>query len=272
MDPLVSDYDRLVFRKVHGAGNDFMLVADPGNERDWASSARLWCARRTGVGADGLVLSRRMTDSASTHIVEFWNADGSIGSMCGNALRCVAFCAAKDYGDGEMTLIMAGVPHRAVVDGDRISVTALVGPVRLQRTTVAWEGAVTAFDAINTGTEHVVGIVADATCIDVENYGRLVRFDDALQPAGANVNFVQIVDELQVRIRTYERGVETETPSCGSGAVAAVAVARYRSMVGDGKIVVHNQSSTPLTVSPGTTEGTVWLSGPVAVVFEGELL
>ena len=178
------------------------------------------------------------------------NADGSLASMCGNALRCVAWAAAVDHGFTAMTLMMAGVPHAATVNGNHVSVTAEAGEVEPERVETWWQETRLRFDAVHTGTEHVVALVDDVDAVDVDRLGSLVRYHDALAPVGTNVNFVHPVDPHAVRIRTYERGVEAETLSCGSGAVAAAVIASRRGVVAPGPVTVHNRAGMPLTVTP----------------------
>lgn len=259
------------FRKVHGAGNDFILIADPRDTGDWGKLAVTLCHRRIGVGGDGLVVSERM--SAGNYAVTCYNSDGSVASMCGNALRCVARCAAADYGEKHMTLLMGGVAHEAVVDGGQIGVSVLVGAVTQRVLTMTWEGQQMEFAAVNSGTEHVVAFTRFVHRGDLADLGRRVRHHAALAPAGANVNLVEVADRSTVRVRTYEKGVEAETLSCGSGAVAAVAVARDAGAVTDGRVTVSNEAGSPLRVGPlgEPHDGAVWLTGPAEVVYAGEL-
>lgn len=262
------------FRKIHGAGNDFVLIAGTSADldKDWSDQARRLCARRTGVGADGLVLSARLAGEAVVGVVCF-NADGSIATMCGNALRCVAWCAAKDHSLQEMTLVMAGVNHQAVVTADGVWVTAEAGPVNFQQVEVVWNGRLLQFDSAHTGTEHVVAIVDDVAGIDAEGCGRVVRHHARLAPLGSNVNFVQVIGTQELKIRTYERGVEAETLSCGSGAVAAAVIAKARGLVADGHVIVHNRAGTPLTVRPHSERRhAFWIGGPVTHTYQGELV
>jgi diaminopimelate epimerase len=186
--PATGSAEVLTFRKVHGAGNDFILVADPDQDRDWPEEARRLCARGTGIGADGLVVTTRRGPAA----FEVWcfNADGSAATMCGNALRCAAFCAGRDHGDQTMSLVMAGAEHRAQVSGGDAAVTARAGAVLPRQVQVTWDGTGFAFDAVHTGTEHVVAIVDDVDDVDVPGCGRMVRHLPALAPLGSNVNFV----------------------------------------------------------------------------------
>jgi diaminopimelate epimerase len=259
------------FRKVHGAGNDFILLADPHETRDWGNLAASLCHRRMGVGGDGVVVSERI--SAGTYTVTCYNSDGSVASMCGNALRCVARCAAEDHGDTRMTLLMGSASHEAVVDGSQIGVSVTVGAVTQRVLALRWGSQRLEFAAVNSGTEHVVAFARSLQQSDVVGLGRHVCHHAALAPAGANVNLAQVVDRCTLKIRTYERGVEAETLSCGSGAVAAVAVAREVRAVTNGPVTVRNEAGTPLRVGrPGDPhDSAVWLTGPAEVVYWGEM-
>ncbi|QFQ98505.1 diaminopimelate epimerase [Streptomyces phaeolivaceus] len=264
------------FRKIHGAGNDFVLLSDlePDDDKDWPKEAERLCARRTGVGADGLVISHLVSDSPAVLEITCFNADGSIATMCGNALRCSAWAAHHDRGFQRMSLHMAGVVHEAVVADDSVWVTAEVGAIlpRLLQTVI--NGRPTWFDSAHTGTEHVVAIVNDVDAIDAVMVGRLVRHHPDLAPLGTNVNFVQSAGSQALKIRTYERGVEAETLSCGSGAVAAVIVATMRGLVARRAVTVHNRAGEPLTVRPhdDRPNRTQWVGGPVTNTFEGVLV
>lgn len=263
------------FRKIHGAGNDFILLSDPepGSQKDWPKEAERLCARRTGVGADGLVISSLISEAPALLDVECFNADGSIATMCGNALRCTAWAAHRDHGFGEMSLRMAGVTHEALVKDDSIWVTAEVGVIQPRRVHTVIHGKPTWFDSAHTGTEHVVAVVDDVEAIDAVMVGRLVRHHADLAPLGTNVNFVQALGNQALKIRTYERGVEEETLSCGSGAVAAVVIATMRGLVAPRAVTVHNRAGEPLTVRPHSNRPhrTQWVGGPVTNTFEGVL-
>jgi diaminopimelate epimerase len=260
----------IAFRKVHGAGIDFILVADPREARDWGELAARLCRRRTGIGGDGPVVSERI--SASAYAVTCCNPDGSVASMCGNALRCAARCAADDYGETRMTLTMGGVSHQAIADRSQIAVTVFTGPVTPRLLVIQREGERLEFAFVDTGTEHVVALAEAVGQIDVASMGRRISHHSVLAPAGANVNFVQLLHRGAVKVRTYERGVEAETLSCGSGAVAAVAVARHAGLVTQGPVTVCNEAGMPLVVGPvgDPQDGTVWLTGPARIVYRGE--
>lgn len=269
-EPDAADPSRILFRKVHGAGNDFILVTEPRIVRDWSKLATRLCHRRFGVGADGLVVSTRISESR--YVVSCHNADGSEASMCGNALRCAARCAADDYGEKALSLEMAGIAHVAYVDDSQVTVSAVVGATTNDVLTVEWEGQRLDFVSVNTGTEHVVAITESVDRVDVESIGRRVRHHTKLEPAGANVNFVQQIDECRLRIRTYERGVEAETLSCGSGAVAAAVAVRQTGTLTDGPITVDNLATSPLVIDfERGRNDLAWITGQVHVVYSGEM-
>ncbi|MGW2423358.1 diaminopimelate epimerase [Streptomyces sp. NPDC001709] len=268
------------FRKLHGAGNDFVLFTRPPDGTDgtgavdWPKQAQRLCDRRTGVGGDGLVVVTPAGANEGAYRVDCFNADGSTATMCGNALRCAAWCASTDHGVQAMTLTMAGVRHHATVSEDGVWVTAHTGTVAMRRLMTMINGRPAWFDAAHTGTEHVVAFVKNVDQVDAVTVGRIVRHHRDLAPLGTNVNFVAPLGRQALKIRTYERGVEAETLSCGSGAVAAVVIARRRGLVGaEQPITVHNRAGTPLTVRPAPEHPgeTYWIGGPVTHTFTGEL-
>jgi diaminopimelate epimerase len=172
-----------------------------------------------------------------------------------------------------MGLRMAGVMHEAIVSDDSVWVTAEVGAVHPRRVQTVINGKPTWFDSAHTGTEHVVAIVDDVDAIDAVLVGRLIRHHPDLAPLGTNVNFVQAAGHQALKVRTYERGVEAETLSCGSGAVAAVVIATLRGLVSPRTVTVHNRAGEPLTVRPhpDRPKRTHWVGGPVTNTFEGVL-
>lgn len=151
--------------------------------------------------------------------------------------------------------------------------TAEAGTVLRAAAVIKVDGRVYEFDEVHTGTEHAVTFVADVDQVDVEGTGRIARYHDNFAPAGTNVSFVQAAGPDMLRIRTYERGVEAETLSCGSGAVAAVVAARARQLVGESAVTVRNRAQAPLTVrpDPADTCRSYWVSGPAAIVFTGQI-
>jgi diaminopimelate epimerase len=272
--------DELPFYKMTGSGNDFvMLDGRTTSSADWpAERIQAVCDRRLGVGADGLVI---LGQEGRRVRMDFWNCDGSRADMCGNAALCSTRLAA--------TLRLA--PPEEVVLVTRAGTfpaRCLPGPgeqaelhlpdfdlparppelVRREGESDAWLATV--------GVPHLVLEVADLERPDLMGRGRVLRFDAAAGPAGANVNFVaSVVGPGGPRwcLRTYERGVEGETLACGTGAVAA-AVALAGQGLARMPVTVETRSGRPLTIRASLAGGRatdVWLAGEGRLVFRGFL-
>ncbi len=254
------------FWKLSGAGNDFVLLARLPRGHSGPALARRLCDRRFGVGADGLLhVARR----AGRVRLDYWNADGS-AAFCGNGTRCGALWAASrglvagrafslDTIRGPLGVRLTG-RGRAEVDMPPPSRLRL--GLRLRAAGRTWTA-----HFVDTGTPHAVVFVADIEKVDVRNMGRTLRFHKAFGPSGANVDFVELRGG-RLLLRTYERGVEDETLACGTGVVAAAAVARARRKAGD-RVNVRVRGGDSLRA---TFRGaSVRLEGPGAVVFTGEV-
>jgi len=266
--------------KMSGSGNDFVMVdarlSQPG---EWTpADIRAVCGRGTGVGADGLVFVGPGSQARAARMVYF-NADGSRAPMCGNAALCTTRLAARlgiapaegmrletDAGVYESRCAGAGAEaelHLAPVTTPA-DVPGLVPAPGEQRIAL---GVV--------GVPHVVVLVDDVATVDVPTRGRDLRFDAALAPGGANINFVSRGSSpSEWSLRTYERGVEAETLACGTGAVAA-ACALSDWGLANLPLTVWSRSGRPLGVrarqaAPGHYDD-VWLAGEAHLVFRGVL-
>lgn len=256
----------LQFTKYHGAGNDFLLVDDREAtvDLDTAAIATL-CARRLGVGADGLILLRP-DDTADVRMIYF-NADGRESTMCGNGGRCLAHFAHAMGAAGEEMSIRAidGIHTARLLDGG--------ARVRLSMSDVgAIEDLGDGRVFLDTGSPHVVERL-DRFPDDFVAHCRSIRMSDRFRADGVNVNvLVRTADER--RLRTYERGVEDETLSCGTGAVAA-ALTILRDEARSGAVGLRTPGGI-LTVEAtrdGHTGrfGNIHLEGPVHPVFHGRM-
>ncbi len=257
----------LKFSKYHGTGNDFIII----DNRNQAVSlrqpvvARL-CHRRFGIGADGLMLLQPGNDNADFEMV-YYNADGNESTMCGNGGRCIVAFAFR------LNIINHKTIFRAV---DGIHTAELTAPdyVKLKMNDV--NDIETDDDScfLNTGSPHYVKFVPEVLLIDVFREGRQIRYGDRFSNGGTNVNFVQDMGD-RIYVRTYERGVENETLSCGTGVVAASISTHWLKKGGDGKHIIHVETSGGnLTVSFNHHMGKytdIWLEGPAAFVFAGEI-
>lgn len=257
------------FVKLVAAGNDFVLLDTDlsGVPDDVPGLARWACRPHTGVGADGLVLVTR--DDPDRLRVTVVNPDGSVAKMCGNGARCAAYHAFQSGAAGPLDIQLGRHEMRAWPRGDLVEVTSprpdrVGGPVRLSELD---------FHTVDTGTEYAVAVVDDVDAVDMNSLGRFVRYHPHFAPGGTSVSVAQVVPD-GIAVRTYERGNEEETLSCGSGAVACVTVARSLGLVDDGVIQAHTRAGTPLSVridGAAPPFSTLTLVGPAEVVFEGTL-
>ena len=266
---------RIPFYKMHGGGNDFVLIDNRRAcipEAEQPAFARKVCARQVGVGADGLILLEE--SSRADFSWRFYNADGSEPEMCGNGGRCAARLAVLLGLAGHSLSFetLAGLIHAEVHERMvRLALTG-VGDLRLSQQ-IPINGETLTGHFLKVGVPHVVVPVRDLEHVPVTSLGRTVRFHPLFGPAGTNVNFIRLKGPHALEVRTYERGVEDETLACGNGAVASVLIAaRLGEMASPS--VVHTRGGEVLTVhfkSQGETFADVYLEGEALVVFQGEL-
>lgn len=265
------------FTKMHGAGNDFVLVDNRWYQfRDEKLSelAKAWCPRRYGIGADGLLALAATDDEDVAYRMRYVNADGSWATMCGNGARCLArFAVRAGMGDSPLRFESDAGRYRAEVPPEEEAPVRLYVPPATRLTAqpgldAAPPEGIESVYFVHTGTEHLVAFVSDLEGVPVEAWGRRLRRDPALAPAGANVNFVE-VNEGELQVRTYEKGVEAETPSCGTGVLAAATVAHATDRVPPGRVTVHTPGGV-LHVGPGADgREEQYLEGPVTTTFRG---
>jgi len=248
------------FVKVHGLGNDFIVVDGP-YLPDSSDTAR-WCERRTGIGADGVLVIESIDTGRMS--MRYWNADGGEAEMCGNGLRCVAKLG---YDRGWVTdrrfIVETAVGDHEVQVKEK-SVVAFVGvpnPFRTGTLTVA-EHEVHPF-AI--GNPHAVMFVDDIEDAPVTTVGPVIEHDP-LFPDRTNVEFVQVIEDGGIRVRVWERGVG-ETSASGTGATAAAYIAH--TVAGVTVPVQVHLSGGRLTVT--FDEAGAWMEGPAEVVYSGTL-
>jgi diaminopimelate epimerase len=279
---------RVPFVKMHGAGNDFVVVdrrAVPALARADAEATaafvRAACDRRHGVGADG-VLFLDAGDAGGDggrggggldFRMRYFNRDGGRADLCGNGGRCLAaFAAARGLGrDGRLVFASDAGRHEARVEGERVELVLgdVEAPVLGRRLETA-AGVVEAA-RVSVGVPHLVVEVADVAAIDLAAFAPPLRAHPSLGAAGANVDVAQVVGPRRVRLRTFERGVEGETLACGTGAAATAVVLVAAGRV-EAPVDLEVASGDVLTVSFERRDGgfrAVTLAGPVATSFEG---
>lgn len=265
---------KLKFWKMHGAQNDFVLFDNRCGGFPVADRAFIvhLAARHCGIGAEGIILIER---SASADFrMRFFNPDGGEAEMCGNGARCVARLAFELGAAGEQMTIetRAGqLAAQVLASGVRLGMTApsawqLDGMLELA-------GQPLAYSFVNTGVPHAVLRTGNLSEVDVLQTGAALRHHREFAPAGTNVNFMQVLPGGELQVRTYERGVEAETPACGTGATACGLVAARHGWT-TLPVRVQVAGGDVLTVDGRlTADGaeSVTLSGPAEHVFEGTI-
>ncbi len=254
------------FYKYQGTGNDFVMVDNRQNlfPKDNIKLIEQLCDRRFGIGADGLILLE--TDIDFDFRMVYYNSDGNESSMCGNGGRCiVAFAKQLGIITNQTSFIATDGMHQATIDQS--------GLVSLQMKNVENIKLESDYTFLNTGSPHHVLLVEDLAHYNIKQEGAKIRYSNLYGEAGSNVNFVSQVNDATFAVRTYERGVEDETLSCGTG-VTAVAIA----MNAIGKT---NANQITLLTEGGQLQvkfqkrvssyEDIFLIGPATFVFEGTM-
>ena len=268
------------FYKYHGTGNDFILIDNrsgnfqpPDNNRQ-AFIAHL-CHRQLGIGADGLILLSQ--SQAADFRMTYFNSDGREGSLCGNGSRCLAAFAYQSgfVTDKHMTFEAADGRHKATI----LSQTGSLFQVKVELLPVS-PPEKTEEDRyfVNTGSPHLVVFVDDLNNLDVVSEGRRLRHTPPWKNEGVNINFVSTETRNQLSVRTYERGVENETLSCGTG-VTAAAIAAWVKDPGETSTHYHITTKGGLlevSFSPAKKNqphfANIYLTGPAQFVYKGEMV
>ncbi|MFC6998305.1 diaminopimelate epimerase [Rufibacter roseus] len=252
----------MTFYKYQGTGNDFVVLDNrDGSLQLTQEQVAFLCDRRRGIGADGLMLLQ-LKEGYDFEMV-YYNSDGREGSMCGNGGRClVAFAQYLGVVENEAYFIASDGPHKAYLK-DRL--------VHLQMKDLDAIEDLDDASFMNTGSPHYVKQVEALQDLNVFAEGRAIRYSDRFKAEGTNVNFVEHLPENQLSVRTYERGVEDETFSCGTGVTAcALAASRagYQSPV---KIKVLGGELQVSFEKESNGFKNVFLIGPAVQVFKGEI-
>jgi diaminopimelate epimerase len=254
----------ILFNKYQGAGNDFIIIDNRNgifNPDDYKLINKL-CDRRFGIGADGLILICNSPDY--NFEMKYFNSDGFIGSMCGNGGRCSAdFAIKKGIAGKKLSFNAADGVHKAFAEN---------GIIRLQMNDPMEPQIINGSYFINTGSPHYVVFSKNINDIDVNTEGKKFRWAADFAPGGTNVNFVEI-EKNGIYVRTFERGVEEETLSCGTGVTASAITSVLSGHLDTNPVRVRTKGGN-LSVSfniSGKSVSDVWLSGPATFVFEGKI-
>jgi diaminopimelate epimerase len=254
------------FYKYQGTGNDFVLLDNRTGEYNWLQqkNIQLLCDRHVGIGADGLMLLSN-SEVADFHMTYF-NSDGNQSTMCGNGGRCMIRFA------NDLGIKKSGYSFTAI-DGLHLAAIDTSGEIRIKLNASLPPKVYEQDQIIHTGSPHYVKRVDDVSNIDVKLKGAEIRKSDAFKDEGINVNFVQVIHENELFVRTYERGVEDETLSCGTG-VTAAALSFKKFEPGHHQILINTPGGRLKVDFIQLNNGgfdEVWLSGPAEFVFQGEI-
>lgn len=251
------------FFKYEGNGNDFIIIDDRNqimNEN--VKLIQKLCNRKLGIGADGLVLIKK--DNNYDFYMKYFNANGNEGSMCGNAGRCsVDFF--KNFYKKQLYLFNAiDGSHKAYINNKEIIYIQMIDVLKQK---IKYNKNFN-YILLNTGSPHYVKLSSNIDNIDVYNEGKKIRMK---YKYGVNVNFVEIYKNNFLKIRTYERGVEDETLSCGTGVVASVISCHYLNKINKNNIKVITKGGI-LNVNFENQKNiynNIWLTGTVNFIFKG---
>jgi diaminopimelate epimerase len=255
----------LRFYKYQGTGNDFVIIDNrDGSIQLSSEQVALLCNRHFGVGADGLMLLNKH-DHYDFEMI-YYNADGAPGTMCGNGGRCLTkFAFDKGIPQNKYAFIASDGEHEAVIEAN--------GWVHLKMIDVHEVMFTNEAIVLNTGSPHYIKQVPGLSNYDVFTEGKNIRYNDTYNQKGINVNFVEWSDN-ELFVRTYERGVENETFSCGTG-VTAAAIAMCADTTGLQEVKIRTLGGNLLIKfnKIDTQHFTdVWLCGPASFVYEGQIL
>jgi diaminopimelate epimerase len=255
------------FYKYQGTGNDFVMVDDRENKFDLEDHelVKHLCDRRFGIGADGLILLR-LSDEAHFEMV-YYNSDGNLSSMCGNGGRCIArFAQQLGLIENHCTFKAIDGMHHAVLDEYEVA---------LQMKDVELIEKGDGFYYLDTGSPHYVTYIDDMDSLDIVNTARKIRYNERFKDFGTNVNFVNFEKNI-LSIRTYERGVEDETLSCGTGITAAALVHAFHENYKYGSHIIQlaargGMLKVSFDFHSDNSFTNIQLIGPAELVFEGDV-
>ena len=254
---------KINFSKYNGAGNDFILIDDRENLiNDNKSLISYLCNRHFGIGGDGLIILKESNNSDFE--ILHYTSDGNLGSLCGNGSRCaVLFAYNKDI-ISKKTVFHAfdGIHNAEILDNGLIRMEMKVNSDIVSNTYGTW---------LDTGSPHLVIEKNDTDKLDVNNEGRLIRYNDFYKEEGVNVNFVEKVSDDQFKIRTYERGVENETLACGTGSTASAICMNFLGKTNSNNITMQCKGgdlNVQFNISGKDYRG-ISITGPAKLVFEG---
>ena len=253
----------IAFSKYQGTGNDFIMLDNTAAAYDNLSISHIQslCARKFGIGADGLILIEK--HPGYDFEMRYYNADGT-QSFCGNGARCAVAFAAK------LGLLQSAQTQFLAIDGPH-EAWLCEAEVKLKMSDVApLKSLANAFE-VQTGSPHYVLLDDNHSHDHVVEFGRSIRYSAAYQKEGINVNLLQLIQD-GIQVATYERGVEDETLSCGTGVTAAALVYAQLNQLAQGKVQVRTKGGQLMVEwqrQPDLSFTAVYLTGPALQVYTG---
>lgn len=259
---------QLTFCKYHGTGNDFIILDARHEKIEFNENQIAWlCHRHFGIGADGLIMIEGPV--AGKIVMRYFNSDGREASMCGNGGRCMAAWAFQhNITSGSFSFMAFDGKHHANIMQNGKGLYK----VQLSLKDVKTFEKLDDDYFIDTGSPHLVCFVDDLADCDVITRGRALRHDERFRPGGVNVNFASFKNEI-VHVRTYERGVEDETLSCGTGVTAAALATKLYtgSEKNEWKIITRGGELTVTAGFSGNIFHDIILEGPAQFIYKGEI-
>lgn len=258
---------KTTFWKYQGTGNDFIIIDNRENKYDSLNESQILnlCDRKFGIGADGFMMMNKK--EGYDFEMKYFNADGKPGSMCGNGGRCMVKFA-YDMGIHKYTY------NFVATDGEHQAEIDIHNHIRLKMKDVSEVEYHSGYVVLNTGSPHFVKFANDVVNVDVVETGREIRNSKQFKENGINVNFVENIDDDSIFVRTYERGVEDETLSCGTGVTACALVSAHNAL-GFNRVEVKTPGgklSVEFNKINDSEFNEIWLCGPAEMVFSGEIL
>ncbi len=274
---------KLKFAKFVASGNDFVILNNIDkkiNPKRYPIIAQKLCRRKFSVGADGLLIIEPSSNPYYAFKMVYYNSDGSKASMCGNGARCISYYAYElELCEDEVSFETdAGVVKCQIKRTNTVKLK-LPEPkdTKLDFVINVNNKEITA-NFVNTGVPHTVIFVEDIEKVDVNLLGKEIRYHKLFMPEGTNVNFVKVLDKHNLIVRTYERGVENETLSCGTGVTASAVISAIKGFVvspvscltqSNEKLIIKFKKNYPEDIISPVSD--LFLEGKVYHVFDGEI-
>lgn len=250
------------FYKYHGTGNDFIMIDGRNNIQLSTEKIQQLCNRNFGIGSDGILIIRN--NSQVDFTMEFYNPDGSLATFCGNGARCIVkFAQELQIIDNNCTFEAKDGLHKAKIINQKVD---------LQMIDVEKHEFIEEMIYLNTGTQHLVKFANNIDAIQIMTEAPVLRYNKHFEPSGTNVNFVEET-ENNIKIRTYEKGVEAETLSCGTGVTASAIAYAIKNNITKSTINVQTKGGNLQVSFEKNNEKftNIHLIGNAIKVFKGEI-